>query len=168
MQALEPFIKDSVKSLIIDLRGNGGGLLSEAVAIADELIPGNKLLVYTEGAHAKRVDYTSKREGLFEEGNLTVWMDESSASASEVLAGALQDWDRATIIGRRTFGKGLVQKPFQLPDGSAVRLTVARYYTPSGTSIQAEGIVPDIEVQQAKVEADDIVTYLDETGWELN
>lgn len=136
MQALEPFIKDSVKSLIIDLRGNGGGLLSEAVAIADELIPGNKLLVYTEGAHAKRVDYTSKREGLFEEGNLTVWMDESSASASEVLAGALQDWDRATIVGTRSFGKGLVQQQFRLSNGGALRLTTAKYYTPLGRNIQ--------------------------------
>lgn len=136
MQALEPFIKDSIKSLIIDLRGNGGGLLSEAVAIADELIPGNKLLVYTQGAHAPRVDYYSKREGLYEEGALTVWMDESSASASEVLAGALQDWDRATIVGTRSFGKGLVQQQFRLSNGGALRLTTAKYYTPLGRNIQ--------------------------------
>ena len=136
MQALEPFIKDSVKSLIIDLRGNGGGLLSEAVAIADELIPGNKLLVYTQGAHAPRVDYYSKREGLYEDGALTVWMDESSASASEVLAGALQDWDRATIVGTRSFGKGLVQQQFRLSNGGALRLTTAKYFTPLGRNIQ--------------------------------
>lgn len=136
MQALEPFIKDSIKSLIIDLRGNGGGLLSEAVAIADELIPGNKLLVYTQGAHAPRVDYNSKREGLFEQGTLTVWMDESSASASEVLAGALQDWDRANIVGTRSFGKGLVQQQFRLSNGGALRLTTAKYYTPLGRNIQ--------------------------------
>lgn len=136
MQALEPLIKDSIKSLVIDLRGNGGGLLSEAVAIADELIPGYKLLVYTQGAHSPRVDYNSKREGLFEEGALTIWMDESSASASEVLAGALQDWDRATIVGRTSFGKGLVQQQFRLSNGGALRLTTAKYYTPLGRNIQ--------------------------------
>ena len=136
MQALEPLIKDSIKSLVIDLRGNGGGLLSEAVAIADELIPGNRLLVYTQGAHSPRMEYNSKRDGLFEEGALTVWMDESSASASEVLAGALQDWDRATIIGRRSFGKGLVQQQFRLSNGGALRLTTAKYYTPLGRNIQ--------------------------------
>lgn len=136
MQALEPLIKDSIKSLVIDLRGNGGGLLSEAVAIADELIPGNKLLVYTQGAHAPRADYYSKREGLFEQGAVTVWMDESSASASEVLAGALQDWDRATIVGRPSFGKGLVQQQFNLSNGGALRLTIAKYYTPLGRNIQ--------------------------------
>ena len=136
MQALEPLIKDSIKSLVIDLRGNGGGLLSEAVAIADELIPGNKLLVYTQGAHSPRVEYNSKREGLFEQGDLTVLMDESSASASEVLAGALQDWDRAVIVGRRSFGKGLVQQQFRLSNGGAIRLTTAKYYTPLGRNIQ--------------------------------
>ena len=136
MQALEPLIKDSIKSLVIDLRGNGDGLLSEAVAIADELIPGKKLLVYTQGAHSPRMEYNSKREGLFEEGALTVWMDESSASASEVLAGALQDWDRAKIVGRRSFGKGLVQQQFRLSNGGAIRLTTAKYYTPLGRNIQ--------------------------------
>jgi carboxyl-terminal processing protease len=136
MQALESLIKDSVKSLVIDLRGNGGGLLSEAVAIADELIPGNKLLVYTQGAHSPKTEYVSKREGLFEEGDITVWMDESSASASEVLAGALQDWDRATIIGRRSYGKGLVQQQYRLSNGGAVRITTAKYFTPLGRNIQ--------------------------------
>ena len=136
MQALEPLLKDSMHSLIIDLRGNGGGLLSEAVAIADELLAGNKLIVYTQGAHSPRVDYYSKREGLFEEVELTILMDETSASASEVLAGALQDWDRATIIGRRSFGKGLVQQQFNLSNGGALRLTTAKYYTPLGRDIQ--------------------------------
>ncbi len=136
MQALEPLIADSIKSLVIDLRGNGGGLLSEAVAIADELIPGNKLLVYTEGANSPKMEYISKREGLFEQGAITVWMDESSASASEVLAGALQDWDRATIKGRPSFGKGLVQQQFRLSNGGAIRLTTAKYYTPLGRNIQ--------------------------------
>jgi carboxyl-terminal processing protease len=136
MQALEPLLKDSIKSLVIDLRGNGGGLLSEAVAIADELLAGNKLIVYTQGVHSPRVDYFSKREGLFEEGKLTVLMDESSASASEVLAGALQDWDRATIVGTRSFGKGLVQQQFRLSNGGALRLTTAKYFSPLGRNIQ--------------------------------
>jgi carboxyl-terminal processing protease len=110
--------------------------LSEAVAIADELIAGNKIIVYTQGVHSPRVDYFSKREGLFEEGALTVLMDETSASASEVLAGALQDWDRATIVGTTSFGKGLVQQQFKLSNGGALRLTTAKYYTPLGRNIQ--------------------------------
>ena len=136
MQALEPLLAKGMKSLVIDLRGNGGGLLSEAVAIADELLSGNKLIVYTQGVHSPRVDYFSKREGLFEQGGLTILMDETSASASEVLAGALQDWDRATIVGRRSFGKGLVQQQFKLSNGGALRLTTAKYYSPLGRNIQ--------------------------------
>ena len=136
MQALDPMVQKGIKALVIDLRGNGGGLLSEAVAIADELISGNKLIVYTEGLHAPRVDYTTKREGLFEQGKIFVLMDEGSASASEVLAGALQDWDRAKIIGRTSFGKGLVQQQFRLSNGGALRLTTAKYYSPLGRNIQ--------------------------------
>jgi carboxyl-terminal processing protease len=136
MQALEPLLKKGMKSLVIDLRGNGGGLLSEAVGIADELLAGNKLIVYTEGLHAPRVNYYSKREGLFETGNITILMDETSASASEVLAGALQDWDRAKVVGRRSYGKGLVQQQFRLSNGGALRLTTAKYYTPLGRNIQ--------------------------------
>src|SRR6476469_9027278 len=100
------------------------------------------MIVYTKGGHVPAMEYHCKRDGLFEKGSLTVLVDETSASASEVLAGALQDWDRATIVGRRTFGKGLVQEQFQLTDGSALRLTVARYYSPLGRNIQkpyAEG-----------------------------
>ncbi len=136
MQALEPLLKKGMKSLVIDLRGNGGGLLSEAVGIADELLAGNKLIVYTEGLHAPRVNYYSKREGLFETGEITILMDETSASASEVLAGALQDWDRAKVVGRRSYGKGLVQQQFRLSNGGALRLTTAKYYTPLGRNIQ--------------------------------
>lgn len=136
MQALEPLLQKGMKELVIDLRNNGGGLLSEAVAIADELLSGNKLIVYTQGAHSPRVDYYSKREGLFEQGKITILMNESSASASEVLAGALQDWDRATIVGTRSFGKGLVQQQFKLSNGGALRLTTAKYYTPLGRNIQ--------------------------------
>lgn len=136
MQALESLLQKGMKSLVLDLRNNGGGLLSEAVAIADELLSGNKLIVYTEGAHSPRVDYFSKREGLFEQGKITILMNESSASASEVLAGALQDWDRATIVGTRSFGKGLVQQQFKLSNGGALRLTTAKYFTPLGRNIQ--------------------------------
>ena len=136
MQALDTLVQKGIKSLVIDLRGNGGGLLSEAVAIADEVLSGNKLIVYTEGMNSPRVDYYSKREGLFEQGPLTILMDETSASASEVLAGALQDWDRATIVGQRSFGKGLVQQQYNLSNGGAIRLTTAKYFTPLGRNIQ--------------------------------
>jgi len=136
MQALESLQEKKITMLVLDLRGNGGGLMDEAVDIADEFLDDNKLVVYTEGLNVKRREYRCKRPGLFEEGELVVLVDELSASASEVLAGALQDWCRATIIGRRTFGKGLVQEQYPLSDGSAIRLTVARYYTPKGRSIQ--------------------------------
>jgi len=136
MQALEDLQKQGLKDLIFDLRGNGGGFMNEAIDMADEFLDGDKLIVYTEGANNKKKEYRCKRPGLFENGNLVVLVDELSASASEVLAGALQDWCRAKIIGRRTFGKGLVQEQYALSDGAAIRLTVARYYTPLGRSIQ--------------------------------
>ncbi|MEP6846604.1 MAG: S41 family peptidase, partial [Panacibacter sp.] len=136
MQALEKLQKQNLQQLIIDLRGNGGGILQEAVEIADEFLDEDKMIVYTKGGHVPPTEYHCKRDGLFEKGKLTVLVDETSASASEVLSGALQDWDRATIIGRRTFGKGLVQQQFNLSDGGALRLTVARYYTPIGRNIQ--------------------------------
>lgn len=136
MAGLEKLQAQGMQSLILDLRGNGGGILGEAVEMADEFLDGDKLIVYTEGNSLPRQEYRARRKGLFEKGKLVLLLDEQSASASEVLAGALQDWDRATIIGRRSFGKGLVQEQYQLSDGSALRLTVARYYTPSGRSIQ--------------------------------
>lgn len=136
MTALEKLQSRGMQQLILDLRGNGGGILGEAVDIADEFLDGDKLIVYTEGEHSPRQEYRARRKGLFEQGALVLLLDEQSASASEVLAGALQDWDRAAVIGRRSFGKGLVQEQYELSDGSALRLTVARYYTPSGRSIQ--------------------------------
>ena len=136
MQAMENLQKQGLKSLIFDLRGNGGGFMNEAVDMADEFLEGDKLVVYTEGVNSKKREYRCKRPGLFEKGKLVLLVDELSASATEVLAGALQDWCRATIIGRRTFGKGLVQEQYPLSDGSAIRLTIARYYTPLGRSIQ--------------------------------
>lgn len=136
MQALEALKKQGLQKLVLDLRGNGGGVLEEAVEIADEFLDGDKLITYTEGKHSARKEYRCRRTGLFEKGTLVVLADEGTASASEILIGALQDWDRATIVGRRTFGKGLVQEQFDLSDKSALRLTVARYYTPVGRSIQ--------------------------------
>jgi carboxyl-terminal processing protease len=136
MESVENLQKSGMRNLVLDLRGNGGGLVSSAVAIADEFLDGDKLIVYTQGTNTPRRDYRAGKEGVFEKGKLAVLVDELSASASEILAGALQDWDRATIIGRRTFGKGLVQEQYSLSDGSAIRLTVARYYTPLGRNIQ--------------------------------
>lgn len=136
MQAMETLKKQGMQSLVFDLRGNGGGFMNEAVDMADEFLDGDKLVVYTEGVNNKKREYRCKRPGLFETGKLVVLVDELSASASEVLAGALQDWCRATVIGRRTFGKGLVQEQYALSGGAALRLTVARYYTPLGRSIQ--------------------------------
>jgi carboxyl-terminal processing protease len=136
MKSLEELKQKGLQQLIFDLRGNGGGYMNEAIDMVDEFLDGDKLVVYTEGTNSKKREYRCKRPGLFEKGQLTVLVDELSASASEVVAGALQDWDRAAIIGRRTFGKGLVQEQYDLSDGSAIRLTVARYYTPLGRSIQ--------------------------------
>jgi carboxyl-terminal processing protease len=136
MEAMEDLRKKGMTKLILDLRGNGGGFINQAVSIADEFLAGEKLVVYTQGTNMKRQDYKSEKEGVFESGKLVILVDELTASASEIVAGAIQDWDRGTIIGRRTFGKGLVQEQYQLSDGSAVRLTVARYFTPSGRSIQ--------------------------------
>lgn len=136
MESLTSLKKQGLQKLILDLRGNGGGVLDEAVEIADEFLPGDKLITYTQGSHVAKKEYRCRREGQFETGELIVLADEGSASASEILMAALQDWDRATIIGRRSFGKGLVQEQFDLSNRSALRLTVARYYSPLGRSIQ--------------------------------
>ena len=136
MAALERLKKEGLRQLIYDLRGNGGGFMNEAIDMADEFLDAERLVVYTQGANSRKEEYFCKRPGLFETGKLVILIDELSASASEVLAGALQDWDRAKIVGRRSFGKGLVQLQYGLSDGSAIRLTTARYYTPLGRSIQ--------------------------------
>ena len=128
--------QQGAKSLIIDVRDNGGGYMEEAIAIADELLPNKQLIVFTKNKKGN-VDKTFATEkGSFENGNVFVLINENSASASEILAGAVQDNDRGTIVGRRSFGKGLVQREMDFSDGSAVRLTIARYYTPTGRSIQ--------------------------------
>jgi carboxyl-terminal processing protease len=131
-------LKDKgMKKLILDLTGNPGGYLDRAVDMVDEFLAGNQMIVYTEGKESRYNDnHISKRQGDFEEGPLIVLIDEGSASASEIVAGALQDHDRALVVGRRSFGKGLVQMPISLNDGSELRLTISRYYTPSGRSIQ--------------------------------
>jgi carboxyl-terminal processing protease len=136
LTALEMLEKQGMKKLVLDIRGNGGGIVDEAVNMADEFLGNDELIVYTEGRKSPRKDYRAQRPGSFESGKLILLVDEGTASASEILAGALQDWDRASIVGRRTFGKGLVQEPFELNDGSELRLTIARYYTPLGRSIQ--------------------------------
>ncbi len=137
MKGIEDLDEKGFKHLIIDLRQNPGGYLSAATKIADQLFTNPKqLLVYTEGRNAKRSEYKTTGRNFYQIGKVMVLIDEGSASASEILAGAIQDWDRGTIIGRRSYGKGLVQEQYKLSDGSALRLTVARYFTPSGRSIQ--------------------------------
>ena len=133
---LNKLIKKGIKSLIVDLRDNGGGYLDQAISIADEFLKDKKLIVFTKN-NKGRIDKTyATSDGVFENGKVTVLVNETSASASEILAGAIQDNDRGLVVGRRSFGKGLVQREMPLGDGSSVRLTVARYYTPTGRSIQ--------------------------------
>lgn len=136
MEALTKLKAQGMERLIFDLRGNPGGFLDQAIRIANEFLPAGKLIVYTEDRQQNRIDEISDGSGTIQELPLAVLIDEFSASSSEILAGALQDNDRGTIIGRRSFGKGLVQRQIPYPDGSALRLTVARYYTPTGRSIQ--------------------------------
>lgn len=135
-KALTDLQKKGMKDLILDLQGNGGGYLNAAIDMTNEFLEPKELIVYTEGRSSKRSEFFAKGNGSFRKGRLVVLVDEYSASASEIVGGAVQDWDRGVIVGRRTFGKGLVQRPIDLPDGSMIRLTVARYYTPSGRSIQ--------------------------------
>ena len=125
-----------MKNLILDLQNNGGGYLKTAVDLADEMLPGNRKIVSTKGRKFPEKIYGGNNKGLLENGKIIVLVNESSASASEIVSGAIQDWDRGLIVGRRTFGKGLVQKPIQLPDGTQVRITTSKYYTPSGRCIQ--------------------------------
>ncbi len=128
--------EQGMQNLILDLQSNGGGYLTTAIELANEFLGKEKLIVYTEGANQPRINELSKTNGIFEQGKLVILVNEGSASASEIVSGAIQDWDRGIIVGRRTFGKGLVQRQIPLPEGAAMRLTVARYYTPTGRSIQ--------------------------------
>jgi len=135
--------EQGMQSLILDLRNNGGGYMNTAIELADQFLEARKLIVYTQGRMSAREDYYSTDKGMFEKGKVVIMINENSASASEIVSGAIQDLDRGIIVGRRSFGKGLVQRPFQLPDSSEVRLTTARYFTPSGRCIQksySEGV----------------------------
>ncbi|MDP1621004.1 MAG: S41 family peptidase [Bacteroidales bacterium] len=135
-ETLKTLRKDGLKQLILDLRGNGGGYLQAAIDVADEFLGNGKLIVYTEGMHHRKEVARATSRGLFENGELIILVDEGTASAAEIVSGAIQDHDRGMILGRRSFGKGLVQEQFDFKDGSALRLTVARYYTPTGRCIQ--------------------------------
>lgn len=128
--------EEGARNLILDLTGNAGGYLDMAAALSDQFLEDKQLIVYTEGLNSPRKEYLASDKGLFKEGKLIILIDEGSASASEIVSGAVQDWDRGIIIGRRSFGKGLVQRQLELPDGSMIRLTTAKYYTPSGRLIQ--------------------------------
>lgn len=135
-QAMDTLQKQGMKHLILDLRGNSGGYLKTAIDLADEFLSSRKMIVYTEGVHFSKEETYATAKGNFESGKVVVLIDYGSASASEIVAGAIQDQDRGLIIGNRSYGKGLVQKPYSLSDGSTVRVTVQRYYTPTGRSIQ--------------------------------
>lgn len=135
-QSIARLKAQGMKDLILDLRGNSGGYLNVAVELSDQFLPGNKLIVYTEGLRSPRQEFFSTPSGDLLQGHVIVLINEGSASASEIVAGALQDLDRGIIVGRRSFGKGLVQRPYNLPDGSVIRLTTARYFTPTGRCIQ--------------------------------
>jgi len=134
--AIKKMQSAGMQNLILDLQDNGGGYLQAAVQVLNELLEQHDLLVYTEGRTSKRQEYRARGNGIFRQGKVVVLVNEFTASAAEIVSGAIQDQDRGTIIGRRTFGKGLVQRPIDLPDGSMIRLTIAHYYTPSGRCIQ--------------------------------
>ncbi len=134
--AMRGLKQEGIENLILDLRGNTGGYLKSSIEISDQFLGDGKLVVYTSGLNDPKREYDASSKGMFETGKVIVLVDEGSASASEIVTGAVQDWDRGLVVGRRSFGKGLVQKPFFLTDGSMVRLTTAHYYTPSGRCIQ--------------------------------
>jgi len=136
LTAMVELKQQNLQNLVLDLRGNTGGYLRTAIEISDQFLKDDELVVFTQGINEPKREYKATSKGIFQNGNLVVLVDENSASASEIVSGAVQDWDRGVIIGRRSFGKGLVQKPFFLTDGSMVRLTTAHYHTPSGRCIQ--------------------------------
>src|ERR1035437_7322938 len=157
-QAIAKLKGEGLKSLILDLRNNTGGFMDVAIDLSDQFLSDGKRIVFTKGLHSPIQEFYSTPKGDFEKGKLVVMINEGSTSASEILEGAVQDWDRRLLIGRRSFGKGLVQRPFELPDSSQIRLTVARYYTPSGRNIQksykngAESYSEDIAIRFKKGE----------------
>ncbi len=177
-EAVKDLKSKGMKKLILDLRNNSGGFLDIAIKLCDEFLPKDKLIVYTEGRVYPRKDYFATEEGIWEKGDVVVLINEGSASASEILSGAIQDWDRGKIIGRRSFGKGLVQRQFSLSDTSQVRITIARYYTPSGRCIQkpyeggSEDYFKDLEkrlehgelMHQDSIQFPDSLKYKTESG----
>ena len=136
ISALTKLKAEKMQHLILDLQGNGGGYLKAAVEMASDFLQEGQQVVYTEGAKSPRQEFKAEGRGQFREGRLVVLIDEYSASAAEIVTGAVQDWDRGIVVGRRSFGKGIVQRPIPMPDGSMIRLTIARYHTPSGRCIQ--------------------------------
>ena len=136
LESLEKLRKEGMESLILDLQENGGGYLKAAVDVANEFLQKGDLIVYTEGRKTPRTEYTADGSGIFQKGKVVVLVDGYTASAAEIVTGAIQDQDRGLVVGRRTFGKGLVQRPIDMPDGSMIRLTIAHYFTPSGRCIQ--------------------------------
>ena len=159
-KAVKELKAQGMKDLIIDLQGNGGGYMGAAIGLADHLLDGEKLIVYTDSPAFGRMGESSTPAGLFQDGRVVVLIDGNSASASEIVSGAVQDWDRGLIVGRRSFGKGLVQRQFPLTDGSMVRLTVSHYFTPSGRCIQKpyKGKDYQAEVLKAQGMKDLIIT----------
>ncbi|MBR2191723.1 MAG: S41 family peptidase [Bacteroidaceae bacterium] len=155
LNSLAQLEQERFKGLIVDLRGNGGGYLASAIQMVNEFLPENKLIVYTEGRKAKREEYRSDGRGSYQELPLIVLTDETTASAAEIFSGAIQDNDRGIVVGRRTFGKGLVQQPIEFSDGSMIHLTIARYYTPSGRCIQK----PYTKGQQEDYQLDILTRY---------
>ena len=135
-KAAKKLKRSGVENLILDLRDNGGGYLKTAIDLADQFLSEKKMIVYTKGMSSPKSEYFSSSKGVFKKGRLVVLINEGTASASEILSGAIQDWDKGVLVGRRSYGKGLVQRPFNLMDGSLIRLTIARYYTPTGRLIQ--------------------------------
>ena len=153
MDAVKELEKQGMKSLILDLQDNGGGYLQAAVQIANEFLKDNEMIVYTEGRNVRRQNYKAIGNGRLQKMRIYVLVNEFTASAAEIVTGAIQDNDRGTVVGRRTFGKGLVQRPFDFPDGSMMRLTIAHYYTPSGRCIQKpykKGDLKDYEMDLEK------------------
>ena len=136
MEGMKKLARQGMKKLVLDLQKNGGGYLQAAVQVADEFLHRDDMIVYTDGRQAPRMEYKAKGNGTFTDGQIAILVDSYTASAAEIVTGAIQDHDRGIVIGRRTYGKGLVQRPFDMPDGSMIRLTVAHYYTPAGRCIQ--------------------------------
>jgi carboxyl-terminal processing protease len=146
-KVLKQFKDQKLQSTILDLRNNPGGLLTSAVEVSEQFLPGGKLVVYTKGRESKKDEWIAKGKDQMDDSPMIILINEGSASASEIVAGALQDYGRAVIVGTTSFGKGSVQTILPLGDGSGLRLTTAKYYTPKGRSIQSTGITPDIVVK---------------------